>query len=359
MSEIIRIDMLPARRGDCLWLEYGDPQSPHKLIIDGGTTGTYKAIRKRLRALPIEQRHFELLVVTHIDADHIEGVLKLLNDQEIGVSFDDIWFNGWRHLPESDIEDFGPVQGEKLTKRLDMPDLQWNMYFGGRTVSLPEIGQLPSRILPGGMTLTLLSPAQQQLAELRPVWERECKKHGLDPLEEPAEPPEPPPGLEVLGPFDIDQLADTPFECDGSKPNGSSIVVLSEYAGRRFLLAGDAYSDVLLEGIKRLVGPEENDILQLDAFKVPHHGSKANIDHEILKKIASTRYLFSTNGARFKHPDKEAVARIIKYGGEAPELIFNYRTDYNRIWDDDGLKEKYQYSVSYPETNKTGMTIDL
>ena len=55
------------------------------------------------------------LVITHIDFDHIGGVLSLLQDKDLGVTFHDIWFNGWRHLPGSGFEEFGPVQGEKLT----------------------------------------------------------------------------------------------------------------------------------------------------------------------------------------------------------------------------------------------------
>jgi glyoxylase-like metal-dependent hydrolase (beta-lactamase superfamily II) len=38
-------------------------------------------------------------VVSHIDADHIGGVIELLEDTALGVSFGDIWFNGYRHLP--------------------------------------------------------------------------------------------------------------------------------------------------------------------------------------------------------------------------------------------------------------------
>ena len=73
-----RIDMLPARRGDCLWIEYGDPTQPHRLLIDGGTGGTRRTIAKRLRDLPPDQRRLDLLVITHVDADHIAGMLELL-----------------------------------------------------------------------------------------------------------------------------------------------------------------------------------------------------------------------------------------------------------------------------------------
>jgi len=361
MTPIFRINMLPAGCGDCLWIEYGDQQHPSRLLIDGGISGTYKTIRQRLRDLSADQRHFELLVVTHIDADHIEGILELLGDPEIKVTFDDVWFNGWRHLPDSPFEDFGPIQGEKLTTHLDKVELPWNELFHRRAVSVTETGSLPSHTLPGGMKLTLFSPSVQQLVVLRPVWIRECKKAGLDPRHTPSKPPpvELPPEFEVMGSPDIDVLANSPFDSDNSEANGSSIAILAEFDDRRILLAGDAYPDVILESIQRLVGPGENDRLQLDAFKVPHHGSKANINQQILAKVDCTRYLFSTNGARFKHPDKEAVARVIKFGGREPELVFNYRTDYNLVWEDRRLMESHGYSVSYPGAADAGQTIEL
>lgn len=361
MTPLFRIEMLPAGCGDCFWIEYGDQRDPKRLLIDGGISGTYKTIRQRLRGLSADQRHFELLVVSHVDADHIEGILDLLSDPEINVTFDDVWFNGWRHLPGSRFEDFGPVQGEKLTTRLDKPDLPWNVLFNRCAVSVAETGSLPSHTLPGGMKLTLLSPSVQHLAELRPVWIRECKRAGLDPRHTPSEPPpiELPPEFEVMGPPDVEALANSPFDGDDSEANGSSIAILAEYDGRRILLTGDAYPDVLLESIRRLEGFEENDRLQLDAFKVPHHGSKANINRQILTKVDCARYLFSTNGARFKHPDKEAVARVIEFADREPELVFNYRTDFNLVWEDHRLMESHGYSVSYPGAVDAGQTIEL
>ena len=129
-------------------------------------------------------------------------------------------------------------------------------------------------------------------------------------------------------------------------------------AGRNVLFAGDGHSEVLINGIKRLL-PGGSGLLSLDAFKMPHHGSKANISHELLKKVDCGRYLFSTNGAYFKHPDKEAVARVIKYSGTKPELIFNYETGHNNIWNSSELMSKHNYTVQYPESGNQGVKIDI
>ena len=60
-----------------------------------------------------------------------------------------------------------------------------------------------------------------------------------------------------------------------------------------------------------------------------------------------------------RHPDYQAVARVIRYGAESHELVFNYRSVRNQIWDDAALKRANNYRTSYPEQNTTGITVDL
>ncbi len=79
---MFRIEMLPAAHGDCLWIEYGSGREIHRILIDGGPAHAYPALRERILHLPADERHFDLLVITHIDADHIEGIIRLLLDAE-------------------------------------------------------------------------------------------------------------------------------------------------------------------------------------------------------------------------------------------------------------------------------------
>ncbi len=53
-------------------------------------------------------------------------------------------------------------------------------------------------------------------------------------------------------------------------------------------------------------------------------------------------------GSYFKHPDREAMARVIKRGGPKPELIFNYASDENVVWRDRELRDRFDYRASYP-----------
>lgn len=348
--------MLLAGHGDCLWIEYGDPKAPRRVLIDGGATGTYKrALRERLRNLPPDTRRFELLVVTHIDADHIAGILDLLEDKETGFQAKDVWFNGYRHLPDEKPETLGPVQGERLTDFLVKPGVTWNGEFKKAAIVVPTAGELPRVELEGGLILTLLSPTPGKLADLKPEWEKEVRKAGLDPNQPRPGEVESPEGFELLGSPDVEALAAEAFSEDTAKPNGSSIAVLAEFEGRRLLLTGDAHPGVMMAAIKRLA---RGGRLAVDACKLPHHGSKSNVNRQFIQALDCRKWLFSTNGAHFKHPDRQAVARVIKWGGAQPELSFNYRTRYNDVWDGKPLRERFGYKVSYPASDAEGIVLE-
>jgi len=351
---MFRIEMLPAGHGDCLWIEYGDPKAPRRVLIDGGAAGTYKrALRERLRGLRENERRFELLVVTHIDADHITGILELLEDSETRFQARDIWFNGYRHLPDEKPETLGPVQGERLTDLL--VKRPWNREFKESAVVVQADGDLPRLQLEGGLVLTLLSPTPGKLADLKPEWEKEVRKAGLDPNQPRPGEVESPEGFDLLGSPDVEALAAEAFSEDSAKANGSSIALLAEFEGRRLLLTGDAHPGIMTAAIKRLAGGGR---LAVDACKLPHHGSKANVNRQFLQALDCRKWLFSTNGAYFRHPDRQTVARVIKWGGAQPELGFNYRTQYNDVWDGKPLREQYGYKVSYPASDAEGIVLE-
>ena len=316
------IDVLPAERGDCLWLTYGEGDDLHHVLIDGGpveTLGTLVPdLEARIKAVPGGQGRIELLVVTHIDADHIQGVVSLLSDPSRPKLFKDIWFNGYRHLIGQDV--LGANDGERLTAVLDPVRPRWNRAFKGKAVVVPDDGPLPVKKLAGGLELTLLSPMQQGLDALVDTWEEECALAGLHPGRGAAIPKERQ-RSGVLG-FDPTALAKTPFRRDKSKPNRSSIAFIASYGGASVLCGADAHADVLSASLDRLgEGPHD-----LSAVKLPHHGSKGNVDLPFLRRIRSKRWLVSTNGAKFHHPDPEALARVV-VTQKKPTFYLNYREE--------------------------------
>jgi len=353
-SDSLSIEMLPADHGDCLLVAYGDMQAPRRVLIDGGTTATFSRLRKLIEALPLEQRHFELLIVTHIDSDHIDGVLPLLREREkLGVSFNDIWFNGWRHLVRTKSEFMGPRQGDMLGNFLSMhPELPWNKKFSGATVVVPDGGALPTHELNGGLKLTLLSPTRKELDALETTWIEASFRQGRIPGEAPP----------ILGhqPSRLRQIANNPFIRDHAAANGSSIAVLLEYQGKRCLLTGDAFADTLLASINRL--PDTQGRLKVDAFKLPHHASKANVKDALIQAVQCSRYLISTDGGRFNHPDDEAIVRVLSNADDTVELYFNYESSTTRKWKLSKLPSDMhvkQYRAYYPSSEEGGLRIEL
>jgi beta-lactamase superfamily II metal-dependent hydrolase len=354
MRTLFRVSLLPANHGDCILLEYGDPEAPRRILIDGGTTGTWQRLRSFLGLGPGQQQKLDLLVITHVDDDHIAGILPMLASG--ALDFDDIWFNAYRHLEENDLEDQGPLQGEKLTTNLWPRFERWNKAVHGAALCVPEVGQLPVIPLADGMKITLLSPTRDKLRKMVPVWDAVCKKEGLDP--QVARPPHPP-GLEVMGgrrtpKIDVDTLITVPFDEDTREANGSSIAFLAEYDGRRVLFGADAHPSVLAAAIARLDGD-----FAVDAFKIPHHGSKNNLSTELLGLIATKRYLVSTNGAHHEHPHLETIARIVHRRVSGCELHFNYRTPFNDVWAASALQAKWGYVAKYPAASDEPCVLDL
>ncbi len=342
---MFRIDMLPAAQGDCLWIEYGAENAPHRVLVDGGTNNkaNYSVLRSRIVALPEGGRHFELVVVSHIDIDHIDGIVKLLNDTELGVTYDDLWFNGYQHLVK-EIETLGGRSGELLTNVIDPK--RWNKAFNGKGV-VARGKRLPTATLAGGMRLTVLSPRREQLVALAPKWKKEAKAAGLDPKVK-ATARRSRPGVEVLGGTpNVEQLAQAKYERDTAEANGSSIALLAEVGRTKALLLADAFAEVVTLALDQLVGAGRP--IKVAAVKLAHHGSQANNPIDLISRLDAEKWLVSTNGKVFQHPDPEAIARIVKHGPDGAELVFSHRTEFNDIWDSNTLRKRYRYATRYPE----------
>jgi beta-lactamase superfamily II metal-dependent hydrolase len=351
---IFQIDMLPAREGDCLWIEYGDRARPRRILIDGGRQSAYATLKDRFTALPQDQREFELLILSHVDADHIEGLLKLVADETLPVKFKDVWFNGLRHLDR--LQDFGPGQGEVFTQGINAKRWTWNGAFGGGSVVIPDSGALPVKTLADGMRLTLLSPTWDKLEKLKPVWTKELQKAGM--IEETKLPADTdPPGLESFGALtvqDVEDYAASHFNGDASEANGSSICILAEFDGRRAALTGDGHAEVIAASLGELRFPN-GDPVSVDAFKLSHHGSRGTHSVEVMRQITCKRFLISSDGSRHKHPHVESIARTLKHSGGDIEIICNYQSPETSAWDLASLKKRYGYQMVFPAPAEPGI----
>jgi hypothetical protein len=351
MADRFDIHVFPACEGDCFWLRYGSDDDRHNILIDGGLEETAALVCQFAETLPPAQRKLDLLVVTHIDRDHIEGVLELFAQPGPGIEVDNIWYNGRHHLHG---EPMGIADAEKLSSLITSRGWPWNDQFGGRAVRLPADGMPVTLNFPEGMQVTVLSPDVQKLRELLNVWPNTILEAGLVPGQPPPEPP-PGGGLQIMGSIDIEEYAGKKYSKDTSKTNGSSIALLFEYRGKSALFAGDAHADLLVKSLQALAGVNgRSRPLHVDLFKVSHHGSAKNTNKTLLQNMACNTYLLSTDGSgKANHPNPEAMARIIKFGGANKTLIFNYHSEESEIWDNGAWQESYSYRTTYPEQNDT------
>ena len=336
-SPTFLLHVLPAGIGDALVIDYGEGDDRHRVVVDGGVTKTAGNLSALLDATP----ELEMVMVSHIDNDHIAGMLKVLLGQADRLTINDVWFNGFRHLPRSPLESMGPVEGERLTTFIVDHAIPWNANppFAGGPITVGEVAQPTVATLPGGLACTVLSPHTAELAALRPKWQPVVKEANLDPADLHPEPPLQPPGrLERMGGLDVDALAAESTQVDRTEANASSIAVLVAWAGRTALLTGDAHADVLLKTLDGWLGVDGQ--LEVDVFKLPHHGSKANVTNALMARVKAKVYVFSSSGeGRSQHPNDQAVARVIVNSAGSRTLAFNYRNQRTEPWDAAMLKD--------------------
>jgi beta-lactamase superfamily II metal-dependent hydrolase len=358
------IEMLPADNGDCLWIEYGDPFRPRRILIDCGAVSAARTLVSRIESIGVpSERVFELFVLTHIDADHINGALPLFGNANLDARFEDIWFNGWHQVSQF----LSVKQGEDFSKLLEDParSLPWNRAVTSKRdrhpapIVLPSDKPPPTFELPGGLRLTLLSPGAEQLKRLGREWRQALLE--LEPGKAMLGRRRPPPPVADFVKFDLEALARKPVTKDTSVANGSSIALLAEFKEHAILLTGDAHADVLAKSITALqqARGRKNEKLKLDALKLSHHGSAGGTTVELLALLDCQRYLVSSNGNIFYHPDREAMARVILNGGKRPTLYFNYRSPLNELWDAPTLKARYDYRTEYPPEGQAGLHVPL
>lgn len=353
---IYNVILLPAKYGDAILIEYGDGDFVKRILVDGGTGGTRKHIHDYFEKLPKEERQVELLIVTHIDRDHIEGILKILEKDSFNFTIKEIWFNAFKHLSfDDEIEVFGAEQGERLTDAILKHNLNWNSSFAGKAVMVNENGNLPVIELEGGFNIVLLSPTQKELAALRPVWEKEVLRaglipgggHGTQPL---------PDNIEQFGVDqpNVEELIREPFKEDDSEANGSSIGFVGEFHGKKVLFAGDSFPSVIFNSLK---SQQPDGALNFDLVKISHHASHGNTSPDLLQNIDCEKFAISTNGSIYYHPSKATIARIVTSRNKC-NLYFNYKTDFNDVWNHSRLKSAYNFETIFPEIDDNGKSME-
>lgn len=387
----MKITIFPANNGDSFLLE----TDQDNILIDGGYVNTYKEFLKPvLRELNLLKKKINHLIVTHIDNDHISGIIKLIeeNNNNSIIEIENIWHNSYKHLKS--IEDGITFPGKpahsmminyELKDEKDrIIDSDISAVQGSTLASLLRKNGFESRdsflrnnnisfdtrnvIYDNDLTFRMLSPNNEKLLDLKKYWKRELFTKGYSSDEELTNFNEDifeyilsqekgkkrlkKKNINASTEISIENLLKDPFSEDDSPTNGSSIAFVLEYTDLKFLFLADSHPSLILENLQKHYNVEEFPI-KFDLIKISHHGCKNNTSPELLNFIDSENYVISTNGLSHNHPDLETIARIISRETTfTRKLYFNYELDVLEGFLNEDLQKKYNYRIIQNKTKK-------
>src|SRR5688572_23450136 len=339
------LDVRRARKGDCLILHYGTKNDPGLALIDGGPSKVYTPhlkprlaeIRKARGLAADASLPVDFLMVSHIDDDHINGVLELTKElleakaaqrplplKIKGVwhnTFDDIIGNSPKELTaavtaqfgaaslsgEADVDGLDPdaakvlasvSQGFRLRDDLRGLKLRVNPEFEGKLVIAKKKAKTID--MGKGLKFTVVGPMHDEIAKLQKDHDAFLKKKEKEKGT-----------AGVLAAF-----------TDSSVANLSSVVVLAEVGKKRMLLTGDARGDKLLAGLELigLLKADGKSTMHVDVFKGPHHGSDRNVEPILFRRVTADHYVFSGNGEH-GNPERETLEMLLAARGDAKYTV--------------------------------------
>jgi len=356
---LFTLEALKAKEGDCLLLHWGDAADPKIALIDGGPGNVYETfLRKRLDQIianrGLNQLILELVMVSHVDNDHVVGIKKLFGALRSEVqsnltgpirverlwhnTFDDIIGNALnahydqftasfeaaasgapkpgtiaaiadaldkrdqasgeeaQHLAE-DISLVLAGHGEGRTLRIDQKFLfdqgqtqRLNKPFGN-TLITAELTPAKKAFL--GLDIQIIGPLQPEIDALQAAFDAYLLTNNLNT------------GQAALAAY-----------ADKSVPNLSSIVCIVEAKigskTKSILLTGDARGDRILAGLRQQgrLAQGANAKLHVDILKGPHHGSDRNVEPDFFKTISADTYVFSGDG-KHGNPERDTIEWLI------------------------------------------------
>jgi beta-lactamase superfamily II metal-dependent hydrolase len=360
----MELHIFQSANGDCVLLESADGR---RILCDGGMSTSLDAfVAPELGRLRDEGKELDVVYVSHIDQDHIGGVLRMLRNELDWRVFDHQRSQGNRHVREPRSPRPPKVRGlwhnafrDQITKnRGAIEDLlvaagpaflatqQAEMVEAGDrfleiATSIPEalevtklasakllgipINQRPGETGPphlllaggasislGSLEITVVGPTEKELKSLRSGW-NEWLRNNRDRVR----------ALNERLKKRLDSFATGDNEFEGAElrdwngvpdlegvtaPNVASLVLLVEEDGKRVLLTGDSQQDVLRECLED-AGLLPDGHLHLDVLKVQHHGSENNWDHDFGRAVSADHYVFCGNGAH-GNPELQVLQQV-------------------------------------------------
>jgi beta-lactamase superfamily II metal-dependent hydrolase len=364
----MHLTMFQSDQGDCLLL--ADAAKKTHVLVDGGMPGAYrKHVAAAMGKLRKDKRKLDLIYVSHIDRDHIGGVLKLLDDEVAWrvhehhkkngntahkspkvprpPAVGGIWHNAFHEQIKNnagDIEDalaasapvlLGAESSELRRLGVKQSDLatsiaeaiQVSRRVGPAQLGIPLNAQGGGKLMMlrkkqqpitlGGLSITILGPSAQHLRDLQDEWNAWLRK-SRDQLKK----------IRAAARVDQDRLGTSDFDRllnlfriqaeamgnpeDVTAPNVASLTLLVEEGDQSLLLTGDARWQEVIDGLEATGHLGKDESIAIDIVKVPHHGSENNVgETELLDRVVGKHYLFCGNG-HSDNPELEVIEAMAK-----------------------------------------------
>lgn len=329
------IRFLKAFNGDSIVISFSDSAGkPRNVLIDGGTANTYynnaEGISGDLKTelLSIKEKHqkIDLMILTHIDNDHICGFLKWLElDDEAPALIDLVWFNSGRIIAQHFTLPENKDLDVSITKRHDgftgVPEaIQFDKYLADKKI------RLHAPIFAGhvydywGAKFEILTPTQQQLQKLLKEFNLKLAEEEIDPHTAGKKDW----SIDMQTMIDEETPSTSKFVSDKSIKNGSSITFILTLNGKKFLFLADGHCKEIANGLDQL-GYTVKDPLEVEVMKISHHGSSGNTSKALLQLVRAKQYVISTDSSVHGHPNKRTMARIWAINPNA-NICLNYGT---------------------------------
>ncbi len=302
--------MCNALSGDAFIVRAGPSENPWTAVFDTGPPGTASAaIIPVLR--DVGAAAIDFLAVSHIDEDHIGGAPDLIKAHlQEALSIRSVWHNSFQALTgDRKIADSDYLLGAtertagantQLRNREDTLALVASVNQGVELADLlvraglngnPPFDRLVTSDVGGAhwdanTTVTVVAPSQNQVDALRRHWETNINQELM-------------PQRAALN---------AAASLDASVTNLASLVLLLEVDGRTILFTGDARGDHIVNAL-RDTGLLRNGPLEVDALKVPHHGSERSCTQDLFDHVVAAHYVVSGNG-RHGNPSAETARRL-------------------------------------------------
>jgi len=328
------IKFLKANNGDCILISFLDSQQiKRNILIDGGMPQTYYnsatneygelySIIEKIKKSKDGSEKLDLLILTHIDEDHIGGILTWLSmDVDASNLIGKVWFNSGLTIAKY----FEIKENEDLKISLNQVNVTETSVRQGKIFEqfIEQHGIWDKEIIKEdvtfnfeGVTLEVLSPNEVLLNKLLKEHKKPIHKYFTETRSNDW-------AKNIAEFIDEEKKVNFKQSKDYSVTNGSSISFLLTFQKKSFLFLGDSHPEVILNYLNKKGFNKEEKKLEVEFVKISHHGSCKNTTKELLEVIDTSNYIISTSSEFHSHPDKRTLARIIDVNPKAT-IYFNY-----------------------------------